>query len=73
MPLGDVAEIEELSPDIDIGDYYEKYQLVRLTGWPLEYIERLGLMDRESLTQIDDAIASIRRPKSRKGSKSTWP
>jgi hypothetical protein len=72
MSLTDVAEIEGLPADVDINDLYEKYRLAKMTGWTLEYIEDLGLLNREGFVQIDEGIAALNRPRRSKG-KSTWP
>ena len=51
--IEEVTKMEGVS--LDVGNLYEIAQLVKLTGWSIEYIENLGLLYREGLLQIYDA------------------
>lgn len=64
MSFADVIAQEKLTFDpLQIGDMYDDYRLVRITGWPLEYIHNLGLLQSEAFLQFYGAEQALLKPK----------
>ena len=59
--IDEVCELEGVS--FDVGDLYERTQIAKMTGWTLEYIDGLGLIDREALLQISSAEREMMKGK----------
>lgn len=54
---------------LDIDEYtmlYTDWELVKMTGWTLEYIRSLGLLTAEAFLQFDDATHAIIKAKRKK-------
>lgn len=50
----------------NIEEIYTVYRLATLTGWTIEYIKSLGLLDAEAFLQIWDAEQTLIKAKMRK-------
>jgi hypothetical protein len=45
-----------------VADYeYPRVEIALLTGWTLEYIDNLGMIDQESVLQIYEAKQKLRK------------
>ena len=47
-------------------EIYTVYRLATLTGWTIEYIKSLGLLDVEAILQIWDAEQALIKAKTRR-------
>lgn len=63
MALGDVAAIEDV--DLDIGRLYADYRLATLTGWTLEYIAGLSILQTSAMLQMWEAEQALKTPRKR--------
>lgn len=45
---------------------YQRVKVALLTGWTLDYIDGLGLVDSDAVLQVAEADAMLRQPKRKK-------
>jgi hypothetical protein len=50
-------------------DLYRRAKIALLTGWTFDYIDRLGVIDQDSILQIHEAENALMKPKKVK----KWP
>lgn len=60
--FSEAAREEGVTLDIGkLADLYTDWQLVKLTGWSLEYIQGLGMLTAEAFLQFHDAEQALMR------------